>query len=161
MTNQGEIVYYDRALNNCLTRSGMHINHDLVKFYHMVSCLKKMIIKIKLAKTYQKEYGEYISSWKIQRIIQKYKLYPNPKKTAKITKKRLKAAKKKRITELKKKPKSGFLLCLDVIEIRAKGVIRYTFTAIDHYSKVAFARMCTRELTPTMPLIFLTDSFIC
>ena len=225
MTNQGEIVYYDRALNNCLSRSGMHINHDLVKFYHMVSYLKKYdhlsknarlrlkwfdyyhqcnnvsqtcrhfdisrktfykwknkydpnnlytledesrapklprrpeitplqeqrIIalrkkylcysKIKLAVIYERIYKESISSWKIQRIIQKYKLYPNPAKTAKITKKRLKASKKKRITELKKKKKIGFLLCLDTIEIRKQNLKRYIFTAIDNFSKVAFARM--------------------
>ena len=97
--------------------------------------------KIKLAVIYQRIYGQSISSWKIQRIIQKYKLYPNPKKTAKITKKRLKAIKKKRVTELKKKPKNGFLLCLDTIEIRRQNLKRYIFTAIDNYSKVAFARM--------------------
>jgi len=97
--------------------------------------------KIKLAKIYLREYHEPISSWKIQRVIQEYQLYFNPRKTAKITKKRLKAVKKKRITELKKKPKNGFLVCLDTIEIRWNNLKRYIFTAIDYYSKVAFARM--------------------
>jgi len=100
--------------------------------------------KIKLAIIYERQYGEFISSWKIQRVIQKYKLYYNPKKTAKITKKRLYAIKKKRITELKKKKKAGFLLCLDTIELRANDLKRYIFTAIDNYSKVAFARMYKR-----------------
>ncbi len=40
MTNQGEIVYYDRALNNCLSKSGMHINHDLA--------VCKTLIRVKL-----------------------------------------------------------------------------------------------------------------
>lgn len=101
--------------------------------------------KIKLAIIYKREYGQAISSWKVQRVIQKYKLYHNPKKTAKITKKRLNAVKKKRITELKKKRKAGFLLCLDTIEIRMNDLKRYIFTAIDNYTKVAFARMYKRD----------------
>jgi transposase InsO family protein len=97
--------------------------------------------KFKIARIYENAYQEKISSWKAQRVIQKYKLYPNPKRTAKITKKRLKAGKKKRITELKKKPKNGFLFCLDTIEFRWNNLKRYVFTGIDHFSKVAFARM--------------------
>lgn len=98
--------------------------------------------KIKIAKIYQREYGETISSWKVQKVIEKYpKLYHNPAKTAKITRKRLNAVKKKRITELQKKPRAGFLLCLDAIVIYWNGVKRYIFTAIDRYTKVAFARM--------------------
>ena len=97
--------------------------------------------KIKLAKIYEREYNEIISSWKIQKVIEQYKLYHNPRKTAKITKKRLRAVKKKRITELKKRPKAGFLLCLDAVEIRWNNIKRFIFTGIDHFSKVAFARM--------------------
>ena len=97
--------------------------------------------KIKLSKVYLREYGEAISSWKIQRVIQQYKLYHNPSKTAKITRKRLKAQKKKRITELKKRPKNGFLICLDAVELRMNNFKRYVFTGIDSFSKVAFAKM--------------------
>ncbi len=97
--------------------------------------------KIKIAKIYENIYHEKISSWKVQRVIRKYKLYYNPKKTAKMTRKRLKARRKKRITELKKKPKSGFLLCLDAVELRYQNIKRYIFTGIDSFSKVAFARM--------------------
>jgi len=97
--------------------------------------------KIKLAKIYLREYNEPISSWKIQRVIQQYKLYYNPRKTAKITRKRLDAQKKKRITQLRRKPKNGFLICLDAIELRMSNLKRYIFTGIDSFSKVAFARM--------------------
>jgi transposase-like protein len=97
--------------------------------------------KIKLAKVYLKEYNEPISSWKIQRVIQKHRLYPNPQKIARITRKRLTAQKKKRITELKRKPKNGFLICLDAIELRLFNLKRFIFTGIDSFSKVAFARM--------------------
>lgn len=100
--------------------------------------------KIKLAKIYLREYEESISSWKIQKVIEKYRLYHNPRKTAKITYKRLTAIKKKRITELRKKPKNGFLVCLDAIEIRWNNLKRYVFTGIDSFSKVAFARMYQR-----------------
>lgn len=97
--------------------------------------------KIKLAKIYLREYEELISSWKIQKVIEKYKIYPNPRKTARTTHKRLNAIKKKRIAELKKKSKNGFLFCLDTVEIRWNNFKRYIFTGIDRYSKVAFARM--------------------
>jgi len=98
--------------------------------------------KLKIARLYLEEYGEEISSWKVQKVIELYKLYHHPKKTAKTTRKRLSAQKKKRITELRRKrKKSGFLLCLDAIEIRWNGLVRYIFTAIDHFTKVAFARM--------------------
>jgi transposase InsO family protein len=100
--------------------------------------------KIKLSKIYLREYGEPISSWKIQRVIQQYKLYHNPQKTAKTTHKRLSAAKKKRILELRKKPKNGFLVCLDAIELRYNNLKRYVFTGIDSFSKIAFARMYKR-----------------
>jgi transposase InsO family protein len=97
--------------------------------------------KIKLAKIYEIRYQEHISSWKVQRIIQKYKIYHQPKKIAKMTKRRLNGLKQKRITELTKKPKSGFLICLDSIEIRCQNLKRFIFTAIDYYSKIAFARI--------------------
>jgi transposase InsO family protein len=97
--------------------------------------------KVKLAKIYKEEYNEVISSWKVQKVIEKHNLYYNPVKTARTTKKRLKAQKKKRITELRRKPKSGFLICLDTVQIRLYQTKRYIFTAIDNYSKVAFARM--------------------
>ena len=112
--------------------------------------LRKKYIKYgkeKLAIIYKREFGENLSAWKIQKIIEKYRLYPNPTKTAKTTRKRQRAQKKKRITELKlyKLPKykqrAGYIICLDTIEIHWNGLKRYIFTAIDKYGKVAFARM--------------------
>lgn len=97
--------------------------------------------KIKLASRYEEEYKEKISSWHIQKTIEKKKLYYNPKRSAQIAKKRRNSLKKKRITELKKKEVSGFLVCLDTIVIYWNGMKRYIFTAIDYTSKIAFARM--------------------
>lgn len=101
--------------------------------------------KLKLAHLYEEEYGSPISSWKIQKVIEKYKLYHRPTRIASITKKRLKSSKKKRITELKRRRnKAGFLLCLDCIVIYWNNMKRYIFTAIDYSTKVAFSRMYTK-----------------
>lgn len=101
----------------------------------------------KLVFDYQRIYGQTITAWKIQKVIEKYpsQLYYHPKKNAKIQRKRKRVKKKKRITELKQKKISGFLLCLDVIVIYWNGLKRYIFTAIDKYSKVAFAWMYTSK----------------
>lgn len=110
--------------------------------------LKKKYIrwgKAKIAIIYEQEYNEKISSWKVQRVIEKRKLYYHPKRTAKIRRKRQRAQKKKRITELQKRQYPGFLICLDTIVIYWNGVKRYIFTAIDRCSKIAFARMYTTK----------------
>ena len=97
--------------------------------------------KMKLARYYEDTYGAPMSSWHIQKVIEKKGLYYHPAKPARIARKRRNAVKKKRITELKKLRLSGFLLCLDVVVIYWNGMKRYIFTAIDHTSKIAFARM--------------------
>ena len=97
--------------------------------------------KEKLARIYQSLYGETISSWKIQKVIEKRNLYYHPQKAARIRRKRQRSLQKKRITELKQKRISGFLLQIDTIIFYWNDLKRYVFTAIDKYSKIAFARM--------------------
>jgi len=101
--------------------------------------------KMKLSKLYEQQYGEYISSWHIQKVIEEHKLYFNPIKTARISKKRQRFQHKKRITELSKIPwfkkKAGYIICLDTITFHWNGLKRYIFTAIDKYGKFAYARM--------------------
>lgn len=97
--------------------------------------------KMKLAVLYRERFGGTLSSWKIQRVIQDYHLYPNPKKTARTTAKRLRAEQKKRITSLVTKPRPGFLFCLDTVVRTFDGKRRYIITAVDRYSRLAFARM--------------------
>lgn len=99
--------------------------------------------KIKLSKLYEEQYGTPMSSWKIQRVIQQFKLYPNRKKAARVAAKRRRAHEKKRITELSVKKKPGFLFGLDTIVIHLPGAKRYILTAIDRFSRLAFARMYT------------------
>ncbi len=98
--------------------------------------------KKKIAVIYEKTYKEEISSWKVQKTIEKYKLYYHPQKAARTRLKRQRASKKTRITKLKKqKRRTGFLVCLDVIVIYRNNLKRYIFTAIDKTAKIAFARM--------------------
>lgn len=97
--------------------------------------------KEKLAIGYKETYGETISAWKIQKTIEKYRLYYHPKRTEAIRKKRARSLNKKRITRLKHKKLSGFLLQIDTVVIYWNNIKRYIVTGIDKYSKIAFARM--------------------
>jgi transposase InsO family protein len=99
--------------------------------------------KEKISRLYESTYKEHISCWKIQKTIEKYRLYYHPKRTEAIRRKRQRSQKKKRITQLKQKRISGFLLQIDTIVIFSNGLKRYIFTAIDKYSKIAFAKMYT------------------
>jgi len=103
--------------------------------------------KEKLVVIYKEEYQETISAWKIQKVIELYKLYYHPEKARKNRLKMKKYKKKKRITELNLdklywfQKKSGYIICLDTVEARWNSLKRYIFTAIDKYGKVAYARM--------------------
>jgi transposase InsO family protein len=97
--------------------------------------------KQKIATLYSQDFGEAISSWKVQKVIEQYHLYYHPIKQARINKKRALSLKRKKITELKTKPRLGFLWCLDTVVLYGRGVKRYIFTGIDKYSKLAWARM--------------------
>ena len=97
--------------------------------------------KMKLAVIYARIYGEVISSWKAQRVIQKHNLYYHPKKNRMTQAKRARSGLKKRITELKKEPRSGFLIACDTICLNVYGQRRYILTGIDVHDKIAFARM--------------------
>jgi len=101
--------------------------------------------KMKIKRLYLNIYGEKISSWKIQYTIKRFGLYYHPVKNEKLQKRRKRNQAKKRITELKRKPFTGFLVALDTIVIYWNGVKRYVLTAIDTVSKVAFARMYTTK----------------
>jgi transposase InsO family protein len=97
--------------------------------------------KEKLKVIYQNIYQEPISSWKIQRVIEKHSLYYSPVKTLKLRRKRNLNQPKKRITELKKEHRQGFLVAFDGLTIYLNNAKRYIFTAIDIHSKISFARM--------------------
>jgi transposase InsO family protein/transposase-like protein len=94
--------------------------------------------KMKILVLYKREYGNNITSWYIQRVIQEYGLYFKKRKKQ-YTKKKSSVVKKK-ITEFKTKPSTGFLLHLDTIVLHLAGVKRYVLTAIDDHSKISYAR---------------------
>lgn len=101
--------------------------------------------KMKLLELYRKTHphDRHMSSWKIQCIIKASGLYYQPLKQARINRKRSLSQARKKITELKRRPMSGFLLCLDTIVRYVSGQKRFILTAIDRHTKVAFARMYT------------------
>lgn len=101
--------------------------------------------KMKLKVMYERMHGVSLSSWKIQKVIEKHRLYYHPVKTEALRKKRQRAHAKKRITELHRQPFPGFLIALDTIVIYWNGLKRYILTAIDTTSKIAYARMYTTK----------------
>jgi len=99
--------------------------------------------KRKLKVLYEREYGEEISTWKIERVIRRYNLYADRKKAEKTVRKRARARQKpkKRITRLLKEERPCFLFQLDTIVIYWNSVKRYILTAVDHATKLGYARM--------------------
>jgi transposase InsO family protein len=101
--------------------------------------------KLKLAVLYKRMYGSTISSWQIQRIIQQFRLYPDPMRARRIARNRQRAEKKIRIGKCPKKPWTGWLFSVDTICLHICGQKRYIFTAIDRHSRLLFTRAYHRH----------------
>ncbi len=102
--------------------------------------------KMKLKRRYFKIYGEQISSWKFQKVIEEDNLYFDKQKAQKQRKKKKQAQKKpkKRIHTLFKEKRANFLWHVDtVVFTLTEGGYRYLLTAIDEVSKLAYARLYT------------------
>jgi transposase InsO family protein len=99
--------------------------------------------KEKIALSYRERWREPMSAWKVQKVIEKYRLYYHPAKNARTQAKRRRAQKKKRIAELSLKRRTGFLFRIDTVVRYWHGTKRYILTAIDNTSKIAFAHMYT------------------
>ena len=101
--------------------------------------------KKKLQVLYKKEYGTRISTWKIERVIRKHKLYPDPVKQRKQAQQRKHSQPKIRIHTMKNHLQSvkqfGFLWHIDAIIIWWYGQRRIIFTAIEDNIRIAFARV--------------------
>lgn len=101
--------------------------------------------KRKLRRIYFREYGTWISTWKVERVIRKHNLYPDPVKHDKLVEKRGKSKPKIRIHEVKDQIKQikqfGFLWHIDAIIIWWYGQRRIIFTALEEITKIAFARV--------------------
>lgn len=96
--------------------------------------------KRKLRKKYEDEYGETISTWKIERVIRRFNLYPDKVKKEKTTNRMKAQHKKNRIQKLEIQDEHWFLFHLDTIVIYFGSAKRYILTAIDHHGKIAYAR---------------------
>lgn len=104
--------------------------------------------KIKLAKLYQQDYGQTISSWQIQRTIQKYRLYFDQTRAQKIRTKKHKTRGNRKIRISEVNPQTivsadkPFFFCTDTIVLYLPwGQKRYILTAIDYFHKIGFARV--------------------
>ena len=101
--------------------------------------------KKKLQVLYKKEYGKRISTWKIERVVRKHNLYPDPVKHEYQVEKRRNSKAKIRIHTIKEQLKQikefGFLWHIDAIIIWWYGQRRIIFTAIEDLTKIAFGRV--------------------
>ena len=103
--------------------------------------------KKKLKKIYFREYQEKISTWKIERVVRKHKLYPDPVSHDKQLEKRQRSEPKIRIHKIKDQIKNikkfGFLWHIDAIIIWWYGTRRVIFTALEETTRIGFARVYT------------------
>lgn len=124
--------------------------------------------KMKIQRRYIRIYGEYISSWKVQKVIEEKKLYFDKTKIEKGRKRRKQAQKnpKKKITEFKKKNIQNHLWHIDtVVFTLTEGGYRYLLTAIDEVTKLAYARLYSTHSSKQAAgflkrLIYLTEGGI-
>jgi putative transposase len=99
--------------------------------------------KVKLKILYQNKYQEEISTWKIERVIRKHKLYPQPGEYQKQLnrKKRRDKRSKLRINTINTKLiDPGKLWHTDCIILNWYGTKRTIVTAIEDKTKLGFAR---------------------
>ncbi len=109
-----------------------------------IKALRKKYIRYgeeKLKLLYEKIYQDKVSSWQIQKTIEKYNLYYHPLKNEKLRRKRKLSEKKKRVTEPKNTTITGFFFQVDTVALFRRSLKRYIFTAIDKTSKLAFSRI--------------------
>jgi len=97
--------------------------------------------KMKLIKYYQQEYGETISSWKIQRVIERHTLYYNPTKALKKRRNYARGQLKKRITQAPASQALASLIHVDTIVLFWNHTYKYILTAIDDLTRISYAKM--------------------
>lgn len=98
--------------------------------------------KQKLKLLYKKIYGETISTWKIERVVRKHHLYPDPSQHKKYLKRRKRQGKRVRIHTIDTtKYEPGKLWHIDSIEVSWYKEKRYIITALEDKTKLAFARV--------------------
>ena len=78
-----------------------------------------------------------------ERVVRRYKLYPDQNKAEKTARKRARARQKpkRKISQLVKEGRPCFLFQLDTIVIYWNDIKRYILTAVDHATELGYARM--------------------
>lgn len=106
--------------------------------------------KKKLQALYQREYGQAVSTWKIERVIRRYHLYPDQKKHDIQVQKNHKSKLKVRIHTVKdhlnQKVEFGFWH-IDTVVVWWYGKRRTILTAIEDTTKIAYARVYKTNTT--------------
>jgi len=99
--------------------------------------------KKKIKRLYFRFHGEDISTWKIERVIRKHKLYPDPAGHKRLLAKRARGKEnpRLRVNNLPKPQSIGSLWHLDSIILNFGGIRRAIITGIDDVSKIAYGRM--------------------
>jgi len=119
--------------------------------------------KAKLKILYQELYHEPISTWKIERVIRHFQLYPDPERVAKRAR-RLRREPKPRIHQVQNLSEP-LLWHTDTIRVDWYGLRRYVFTAIEHRARLGFAhiypRCSSRQATDFLKrLIALSEGYL-
>lgn len=99
--------------------------------------------KKKLKRLYLRFYGEDISTWKIERVIRKHRLFPDPVRYKRMMVRKTKGKENPRV-RVKSVPKPlnvGDMWHIDSIILNFGGIRRAVITGIDDVSKVAYGRM--------------------
>lgn len=107
--------------------------------------------KKKLKVLYLAEFGKTISTWKIERVIRRYNLFPEKEKHHCQVEKRGKKHPKTRIhtvkEQLRENKEFGFLWHIDTVIVWWYGKRRTILTAIEDRTKIAYARVYKTNTT--------------
>ena len=112
-------------------------NPDPIILRRMIALRKEHIhwSKIKLSYVYKNIYGEYISSWQFQRVIEGFSLYPPRRRTSFLHN----GAKRQRIS-LSIRQSAKNLYSIDTKVLHLFGKKNYVVCALGHDEKIAYAR---------------------
>lgn len=106
--------------------------------------------KHKIKRIYEKTYGEDISTWHIEKTIRKFNLFFNLREYKRTQINRIRNKHKKKnpkilIKDVEIKDYFGFLWHIDAIVIDWYGQRRYIVCAIEHLTRIAYARVYSRN----------------
>lgn len=109
--------------------------------------------KMKIQRLYLRIYQESVSSWKVQRVIEKYHLQRKRKERERNFRKN--SLSRRKTIELQRKLAPGFLVAFDSIELIRNGRRFYIVSGIDTVTKIAWARVHTTHSSATTRDLFI------